>query len=106
MNTYVYEGPVYDRDGRRVESKKVEYTTAKTDKEAFKNIQYKIGKDKQIIPANIRRIVTDYMEIKPSLFCKDCGNLLNDAGRCPLCQDFEYSILDDIKLLADIDDVE
>lgn len=104
MNTYVYEGPVYDRDGRRVESKKVEYTTAKTDKEAFRNIQYKIGKDKQIIPANIRRIVTDYMEIEPSLFCKDCGNLLNDAGRCPLCQDFEYSILDDIKLLSDIDD--
>lgn len=104
MNTYVYEGPVYDRDGRKVESKKVEYTTAKTNREAFRNIQYKIGKDKHIIPANIRLLITDYAEIEPSLFCKDCGNRLNDAGRCPWCQDSEYSILDDIKILNDTDE--
>lgn len=104
MSLYIYDGPVYGRDGRKIESRRIEYTNANSESEARRNIQYKIGKDKDIIYGNVRLHITDHEELEPSKYCSDCGNLLNDAGRCPLCQEFEYSILDDIKLLADIDD--
>ncbi len=104
MNTYVYEGPLFDSDGRTVESNAVVYTQARTHKEAVRNIRYKIGLTRDLIPSSVRLLITDYKEVEPNRYCKDCGMRLNDSGRCPICQDSEYSILDAMYELRDTEE--
>ena len=69
MSLYIYDGPVYGRDGRKIESRRIEYTNANSESEARRNMQYKIGKDKDIIYGNIRLHVTDHEELEPSIYC-------------------------------------
>ena len=103
MPRYKYEGPIY-RNGRKVDSHWVEYTTAKSKVEAKRNLQFRLGLGYQIFLDHIEELGPTWEEEHPDRVCPDCGNLLMDSGKCPLCDDYDYSIVDEIKLMKDIDD--
>lgn len=99
MAVYKYDGPVY-KDGRKIESRVVEVTHARSFAEARRNFQYKIGIDKDILYNCIEEVITNYVKPEKTNLCDNCGNMLFDNGRCPYCDDDGYAILDDIRLLS------
>lgn len=103
MALFKYEGPLY-RQGRKVESRVVMYTNASSIKEARSNFIYRAGKGYDILYNCISLAENSWEEEHPDRVCSDCGNLLMDNGQCPLCDNSDYCIMDDIKLLKDVDD--
>lgn len=103
MPKYMYDGPRY-RNGQKVDTRFQMFTTAPSFEKARSNFIYQAGKGYDILHNCIREIEPTWEEEHPDRVCPECGNLLQDNGHCPLCDDFEYSIMDDIKLMKDIDD--
>lgn len=103
MPKYMYSGPVY-RNGQKVESNKQMFTDAPSIAKARANFIYKIGKGYDLRYDCISEIAPTWEEEHPDRICPDCGNLLQDNGDCPLCNNPDYSIYDEMKLMKDIDD--
>lgn len=103
MPKYIYDGPIY-RNGQKVESSKQMFTDAPSFEKARSNFIYKAGKGYDILYNCIHEISPTWEEEHPDRICPDCGNHLRDNGQCPLCDDFDSSIMDEIRLMKDIDD--
>jgi hypothetical protein len=99
----MYDGPLY-RQGRKVEDNFQMFTTASSIEKARANFIYKAGKGCDILYNCINELEPTWEEEHPDRVCPNCNNLLMDNGQCPLCDNSDYCIMDDIKLLKDIDD--
>jgi len=112
---YKYEGPLYC-NGVKVSEKELMYTNAPNKKQALRNIVYRCGKGYDILYPNLVFVEYDWDEEQQFIkeyekanqiydkICPHCGNYLADSGLCPLCDNSDYSIYDEIKLMKDIDD--
>lgn len=115
MALWKYDGPIYC-GGLKVKHNDVLYTHAKTREQAYRNFVHRMGKSYDIISPNISFIEYDWDEEQEfmreaerdsgshSNTCPHCGNYLADSGLCPLCDNGDYSIYDEINLSRDEDD--
>lgn len=103
MPKYMYNGPRY-RNGQKVDSTFQMFTDAPSFEKARANFIYKAGSGYDILYNCIEEISPTWEEENPDRICPDCGNLIRDNGMCPLCDDFDSAIVDEIKLMKDIDD--
>jgi hypothetical protein len=115
MALYTYQGPIY-KYGRKVSDDIRLFTNAKSHKGAIRNFLHRLGKGADIITPYVRFVEPDYDEMRADIeeydrnnqnvnkFCPHCNNHLSDSGICPLCDNSDYSIYDEIKLMKDIDD--
>ena len=113
MALYKYEGPVY-RNGRPA-GEVTEYTHANSKKQAANILIFRLGKGSDILTPYLTLVEPDQDDLRADIeeydrnnmnnnrFCPHCGNHLFDNGECPLCNNTDYSIMDDIKLMKDID---
>lgn len=105
MPKYIYNGPIY-RNGQKVESNKQLFTDAPSIAKARANFIYQVGTGYDILYNCISEFAPTWEEEHPDRVCPDCGNLLQDSGDCPLCDNNDYSICDEIKLMRYVDDIE
>lgn len=103
MPRYMYDGPRY-RNGIKVDTHFQMFTTAPSFEKARANFIHKAGRGYDILYNGIKELSPTWEEENPSRVCPECGNLIRDNGNCPLCDEFDYSIMDEIKLMKDIND--
>lgn len=99
--TYSYGGPVY-RFNRIYSDYWEAYTEAVSLKQAINNFNFKAKKAFGFANTANIHIDPDYVVCEDNYpedteveVCQNCGNILNDAGECPLCDLHDESVLDE-----------